>query len=391
MILEPGGILERLSRLRVKAVGFPGPDSGRDLGIDALKGFAILLVVLGHAFELADPGLFVPNASFRHHLATFIYTFHMPLFIFLAGYVMLGKKVRVGKSFLRLIVPFFAWMIVRFFIFFRNYGEIYRFVGRGVWGMEGAPLWFLWTLFTCYLLLIVVQYAGKYWKYGEELGFLGLFVLVNLVPTSVLGVPQLQYYFLFFALGYLAAKYKDRITDIKPSVKTAILALSPVAMVVVFFLAYYKLRFVMVPVPIRDILHQPLMVVERFALGMLGILSAYALLAAVKGLKARKLEASFGWLGLASLDLYVTHGILIHLGFGQGWTKVFSAFFIAVLGGLALAYLLLRNWRVFSYPFLGRSYKFGPRYRLELLPAPGALPAPAALELGSAEQAAGKD
>lgn len=384
--------MDWLSRLRVRPIGFPGPDSGRDLGIDALKGFAILLVVLGHSLEIADPGLFVPNASFRHHVATLVYTFHMPLFIFLAGCVMSGKKVRVGKSFVRLIVPFFAWMILRFFIFFPNYGEIYRFVARGVWRMDNAPLWFLWTLFMCYLLLIAVQFAGKYWKYGEEVGFFALYILINLIPTSVLGIPHLQYYFLFFALGYLAAKYKQEITGMKPAVKTAILAASPAAMLVVFFLAYYNLRYVAAPVPIRVVVNLPLLVVERFSLGILGIITAYALLAAVKALKARKLEASFGWLGLASMDLYVTQGILIHLSFGPGWIKVFSAFFIAVIGGLALAYLLLRNWRVFSYPFLGRSYKYGPRYTLELLPAPRAAPAASLVDLGgSAERVAGED
>jgi fucose 4-O-acetylase-like acetyltransferase len=363
--------LDWLSRLRVKAIAFPGAGSGRDLGIDALKGFAILLVVLGHCFEIADPGLFVPNASFRHHLATFIYTFHMPLFIFLAGYVMSGKTVRVGKSFVRLIVPFFTWMLVRFFIFVPDYGEIGGYVGRGAWRMDNAALWFLWTLFICYLLLIAVQYCGKFWKYGEELGFLVLFLLINLIPVTTLGIPQVQYYFAFFALGYLAAKYKDEIAGLRPAVKTTILAASPVLLLVLFFASYYNLRYVMAPLPLMDILKRPGFFAERFALAVLGILTAYALLAAVKALGARRVEASFGWLGLATLDIYVSHGILIHLSFGQGWTKVASAFLIAMTGGLALTYLLLRNWRALSIPFLGKSYKDGPRYRLKLLPEPG--------------------
>ncbi|MBN1288760.1 MAG: hypothetical protein JXA49_03880, partial [Actinobacteria bacterium] len=51
----------------VKAIGFPYYNSGRDLRIDALKAIAILLVVLGHSLEIADPGVFVPNPSLRHH------------------------------------------------------------------------------------------------------------------------------------------------------------------------------------------------------------------------------------------------------------------------------------------------------------------------------------
>ncbi|MBN1288771.1 MAG: hypothetical protein JXA49_03935, partial [Actinobacteria bacterium] len=56
-----------LSVLNFKAIGFPEKGSKRDLGIDTLKGLAILLVVLGHSLEIADPGVFVPNPSLRHH------------------------------------------------------------------------------------------------------------------------------------------------------------------------------------------------------------------------------------------------------------------------------------------------------------------------------------
>ncbi|MHB8893693.1 MAG: acyltransferase family protein [Candidatus Geothermincolia bacterium] len=383
-----------LSRLRVKAIGFPKPGSGRDTGIDALKGFAIILVVLGHCFEIADPGLFVPNASFRHHLATFIYTFHMPLFIFLAGYVMSGKTVRVGRSFLRLMVPFFTWMLLKFFLTtpIGSYGRIARYSGDTVWGMANAPLWFLWTLFFCYLLLIAVQYGGRFWKYGEELGFFVIWLAVNFIPSTRLGIPQVQYYFAFFALGYLGAKYKDRISDLKPAVKITILAASPVVLLVVYFSTYYSLRFVMVPMALSEILKNPGIFFARYAMGMLGILSAFALLAAVKAVKARRVEAAFAWLGLATLDIYVTHGLLIQLSFGTGWVKVGSAFLIAMIGGLTLTYLLLRNWRFLSYPCLGKSYKYGPRYRLEFLPQPGASAAGGVVDLTDApDRFAGDD
>ena len=49
--------------------------------IDALKGLAILLVVLGHSFQ-GNIDHFDDNVVFN-----FIYSFHMPLFMFLAGTV----------------------------------------------------------------------------------------------------------------------------------------------------------------------------------------------------------------------------------------------------------------------------------------------------------------
>lgn len=58
---------------------------GRDETIDVLKGIAILLVVLGHI--AAAP-----------KLTSVIYSFHMPLFIFISGYLaqhslLFGKKM----------------------------------------------------------------------------------------------------------------------------------------------------------------------------------------------------------------------------------------------------------------------------------------------------------
>ncbi|MBN2169081.1 MAG: acyltransferase family protein [Actinobacteria bacterium] len=361
------------SRPSVEAIGFPDYSSGRNLRIDALKAIAIVLVVLGHSLEIADPGVFVPNPSFRHHLAILIYTFHMPLFMFLAGYVMSGRKVKVGKSFTRLIVPFFTWMLVKFLIFVpaAKYGELGHYVRYGVWSMENAPLWFLWVLFFCYLLLIPCRYAGRFGKYGEESALLGMFLLINLIPSTRLGIPHLQYYFIFFILGYLSAKHKEAILRLKPRLKITVLTLSPVVFLAVFFASYDNLNNIVSAMPLRELLKAPDTFLVRFCLAVLGILSAYAVLSAIETIKAGKLESAVAWLGLATLDIYVAHGILIHLSFGSNWVKVASAFLIGLAGSLALTYTLLRNWRIFSIPFLGKDYRYGPRYRLQVSPEAG--------------------
>ena len=49
--------------------------------VDVAKGIAILSVIVGHTFSAYDPGSL---------LNRFIYSFHMPLFIFLSG--LLQKK-----------------------------------------------------------------------------------------------------------------------------------------------------------------------------------------------------------------------------------------------------------------------------------------------------------
>ena len=55
--------------------------------IDSLRGFAIVLVILGHAG--------IPQT-----MRIWIYSFHIPLFFFISGYVFSLKKVNNFKEFL---------------------------------------------------------------------------------------------------------------------------------------------------------------------------------------------------------------------------------------------------------------------------------------------------
>ena len=55
--------------------------------LDAWKGFAILLVVLGHIADgYLDAGLFAENTNVLQGIYDVIYSFHMPLFFVLSGY-----------------------------------------------------------------------------------------------------------------------------------------------------------------------------------------------------------------------------------------------------------------------------------------------------------------
>lgn len=55
----------------------------RNIYIDVLKGLAVLAVLLGHAIQRGLVINYTENIIFK-----IIYTFHMPLFMFLSGYVL---------------------------------------------------------------------------------------------------------------------------------------------------------------------------------------------------------------------------------------------------------------------------------------------------------------
>src|SRR4051812_48829782 len=83
----------------------------RDSTMDALKGAAILLVVLGHAVQSSYVN-FDSNPLFR-----VIYAFHMPLFMFVSGYIAFYGRDNSSMSQLRkkistLVIPFVAWYAI---------------------------------------------------------------------------------------------------------------------------------------------------------------------------------------------------------------------------------------------------------------------------------------
>ena len=70
--------------------------NNRLLYIDFLKGIAIFLMVMGHFLY----GLHMPNNNGQYIIAQIIYTFHMPLFMFVSGYVFdLNNKYKWNSGF----------------------------------------------------------------------------------------------------------------------------------------------------------------------------------------------------------------------------------------------------------------------------------------------------
>ena len=61
--------------------------------IDYLKGYAIILVVLGHVIVFSNPTEFTQSQLF-----TFVYSFHMPLLLFLSGYLVCQKPIGSKSS-----------------------------------------------------------------------------------------------------------------------------------------------------------------------------------------------------------------------------------------------------------------------------------------------------
>lgn len=129
---------------------------GRNVSIDILKGAAAYLVVLGHC---------VTGKEEYCRLYNFIYAFHMPLFMFLAGYTAVasyrnsaGKWNYLARRFVNIMVPYLFWTVSLTVI---NSGSFHSVDWQELMiemFISNKIYWFLPTLFG--LLIGYVGYCG---------------------------------------------------------------------------------------------------------------------------------------------------------------------------------------------------------------------------------------
>lgn len=130
----------------------------RDIGIDILKCIAIYLVVLGHSIQNCDVN-FMRNTLFE-----FIYSFHMPLFAFISGFVSYNSNSYSLKDFVRkrsiqILLPAFSWsFIVLITTIILNRPEHYMGV------IKPNFLYYAWFLKCIWVCSIITFICTKYLK-----------------------------------------------------------------------------------------------------------------------------------------------------------------------------------------------------------------------------------
>lgn len=128
--------------------------------VDLLKGFAIFLMVMGHflSWQWGGASVSAPHSNNVTIVRDFIYSFHMPLFFFLSGYVfnmsMKSWKIldlynAIYKRFIQLIIPGLTAMIICYYVYDRIYFE-----------------WFLRTLFEIYIINAVIYYVSQRYNHN---------------------------------------------------------------------------------------------------------------------------------------------------------------------------------------------------------------------------------
>lgn len=191
--------------------------------IDSLKAIGIILVVLGHA----GPTL---------HLVNYIYSFHMPLFFFISGYLFSLDRhpqlINFVKSRARgLLIPYLTFAVMGIIIYYvtNNLGTQMSetpsilsafwemIVSKRNYIFFNVPIWYL----TCLFLVTVIYYLlRKYIKNDliiltillliGSIGFIK-FKTVESLHTLPWSFDATMYYLFYYGAGNLLRIHKTKI------------------------------------------------------------------------------------------------------------------------------------------------------------------------------------
>ena len=178
--------------------------------VNYLRGIAIFLMLWGHCIQYCcgDQFDFFENLAFK-----FIYSFNMPLFMLISGYLFFFSAQK--RSFVELVehkakgllYPIFTCSIVNYALtigvkslIYRDYPSALQFTG----------LWFLWSVLACSIALSFVCKASSNYIIKALLLFV-MILFIAIVPNGQMNIWMYPY----FILGFVVAKKEKLVFKFK--------------------------------------------------------------------------------------------------------------------------------------------------------------------------------
>lgn len=253
--------------------------------IDILKGIAIFLVVMGHFLSWTFTEK--PQDVLPSIVREIIYAFHMPLFMFLSGYVVdLRKKTYslsggmclLKKRLVTLLLPCMSWFVIS--------------------GFNEVP-WFLRALFEIMVVYVICRSISllfkRYRNYVELilfiLGYLVIFVITRVIRGTgvddIFNMTQFQIMYPYFIMGYIFRKYELGPLIIKRGATCAI-----IGFISFFYLYHYTTH--------TDSVHA----IYRYILGGAGVFCIYIIVASIKNYD-NIMSRALALCGKYSIEIYL--------------------------------------------------------------------------------------
>ena len=288
----------------------------RNKKIDFIKAFAIITVIIGHSIQYGSGPdyFFFGNPVFR-----FIYSFHMPLFMLMSGYLFYNSLIRhtfrelIVSRFTSLFIPIIMWNIVPFIMYIRHDGPYTLTTLLCTYlSTMMANSWFLWAIFYCSLAVLIVN---RYFKDNIIIYIIGL-LLTFIIPDSY-NLFLYKFMYPYFIIGYFYHKHSDGFNPLFPAIFHKNRKFTAVFVIMFFALLYfynndsyiYTTGYTLIG---KDIIVQLRIDIYRFIIGLCGSVTMILMLSAIYKKTSEYVINIISTIGIHSLGIYMISGLIFN-------------------------------------------------------------------------------
>ena len=212
----------------------------RNPAIDVAKGIAIISVVLGHVVTSYHNSNMMMDDAIPNYLCKLVYSFHMPLFFMISGYLVSTKEFdwtkcwsSVRKNLISYGIPYVAFCVCLFvfkWVFSSSVNSAVSFTDLLLIPIYPiGMMWFLYALLFVSVLHILLTciFADKAKRMLFELSIsLMVLIIAAYVGESDLGIYDSAKYWFWYSVGvYIMPSIISRIKEFKDDSKIQFLNL----------------------------------------------------------------------------------------------------------------------------------------------------------------------
>lgn len=270
----------------------------RNAFFDNAKVLLIFFVVFGHMIQP-----YTGDSNTINAIYTWIYIFHMPAFIFLAGFFAkgIGKPEYIWNMFKKIIIPYLIFQVV--------YTSYYHLIGRADWDLNILEpqwsLWFLVSLFSWHMLLILYKKIPMILSLALAVGVgiaSGYFTQIG----GTLSLSRTLVFFPFFLAGYFLTT--ENIMLIKKNiVKIGAVTVMGLMFALLYYVPDFNTGWLLASQSYEDLAPNTEGSIVRFTVYIAASVMTMSIFSFVP-------TANLGWitsLGTKTLYVYLLHGFIV--------------------------------------------------------------------------------
>ncbi len=297
--------------------------------LDNLKGLLIFLVVWGHSLEF-----YVDESFCIEVIYTFIYLFHMPVFVFISGYFSKNVSKCRMKAFRNFFVPYLI------------FNTLWALVSIPVVGWQNVSLltpgWALWYLISMFYWRILLKDLIKIRFIFPISLIIGISMGLSAEFGAFLSISRTLFFLPFFLGGYYLSE--EKLMKLRNGKKRFSIVMITLTVILAINISYYNVipveflygnqSYLEYDIPLLQLIF------ARIFMYIIGFSFVYILINMI-----HKTKTFFTKVGANTFPIYILHTYLVCLVYiiNSYIPFVWLKFLISIITSMTITYLLSRN------------------------------------------------